>query len=118
MYLNLYNTREAGPLRQRRILRPPILRRISGGNDAAFSTAIRRVVRRIADGISGVYPPDHPAKLPGNLRAIARRLIGCYRAFARPMSRKFPPHCRRLSAGITGEVSGHTPVTFPSYARH
>ena len=118
MFLKPFNTGQAEPLRQRRILHPPILRRISGGNDAAFPSAIRHAIRRIAGGISGVYPPDHPAKLPDNLRAIARRLIGCYRAFARPISRKFPPDCRRLSAGITGAISGQSPVTFPSYARH
>ena len=118
MYLNRYNAREAEPLRKRRILRPPILRRISGGNGAAFPSAIRRIVRRIASGLSGVYPPVHPAKLPGNLRAIAGKLIDCHRAFARPISRTFPPHFRRLSAGIAGAVSGHSPVTFPSYARH
>ena len=118
MYLNLFKTGQALPLRQRRILRPPILRRISGGIDAAFPTASRLVFRRIADGISGVHPPDHPAKLPGNLRAIAGRLTSRRRAFARPVSRKFSPHCRRSSDGITGAASGHSPVTFPSYARH
>jgi len=41
---------------------PPILRRISGGNDAAIPTATRPDVRRIAVGISEIYPPDYPAK--------------------------------------------------------
>ena len=118
MFLKPFNTGQAEPLRNRRILRPPILRRISGGNNAAFPSAIRHAIRQIAGGISGVYPPDYPAKLPGNLRAIAGRLIARHRAFARPMSLKFPPDCRRLSASIAGAVSGHTPVTFPSYARH
>jgi hypothetical protein len=40
------------------------------------------------------------------------------RASARQTSRTFPPHCRRPSAGTTAAVSGHSPVSFPSYDRH
>jgi len=118
MYLNLFNTGHALPLRQRRILHPPIFRQFSGGNDAEFQTAIYQVIRRIAGGISGVHPPDHPAKLPGNLRAIAGRLISHHQVFARPISRMFPPHYRRSSGGIVSTCSGHSPASFPSYARH
>ena len=62
---------QALPPRQRRILRPPILRRISSGNADEFPTAIRQDARRIADGISEINPPDHPAILTGNLRETA-----------------------------------------------
>ena len=118
MYLNPFKREEAEPLRYRRILRPPILRRFSGGNDAAIPTAIRWAIRRMAGGIAEIHPPDHPAKLTVNLRAIAGRLTGRCRAFARQIYRTFPPHCRWASAGITAAGSGHSPVSFPSYDRH
>ena len=118
MCRNPFKREEAEPLRYRRILRPPILRRFSGGNDAAMPTAIRWAIRRMAGGIAEIHPPDHPAKLTVNLRATAGRLTGRCRAFARQTSRTFPPHCRRASVGITAAGSGHSPVSFPSYDRH
>jgi hypothetical protein len=118
MCRNLFKAGQAEPLRYRRILRPPILRRISGGNDAATPTAIRWAVRRTAGGIAEIHPPEHPATLPVNLRAVAGRLTGHCRALARQSYRTFPPHCRRASAGITAVGSGHSPVSFPSYDRH
>jgi hypothetical protein len=118
MCLNPFKREEAEPLRYRRILRPPILRRFSGGNDAAMPTAIRWTVRRITGGIPEIHPPDHPAKLTVNLRATAGRLTGCCRAFARQTYRTFPPYCRRSSVGIAAAGSGHLPVSFPSYDRH
>ena len=118
MCRNPFKTGQAEPLRYRRILRPPILRRFSGGNDAAMPTAIRWTVRRITGGIAEIHPPDHPAKLTVNLRATAGRLPGRCRASARQISWTFPPHCRRSSVGITAEGSGHSPVSFPSYDRH
>lgn len=118
MCRNPFKREEAEPLRYRRILRPPILRRFSGGNDAAMPTAIRWTVRRMAGGIPEIHPPDHPAKLTVNLRSTAGRLTGRCRVFTRQTSRKFPSHCQRLSAGITAASSGHLPVSFPSYDRH
>ena len=118
MYLNPFKREEAEPLRYRRILRPPILRRFSGGNDAAMPTAIRWAVRRMAGDIAEIHPPDHPAKLTVNLRSIAGRLTARCRASARQTSRTFPPHCRRSSTDITAAGSGHSPVSFPSYDRH
>jgi hypothetical protein len=117
MCRNPFKREEAEPLRYRRILRPPILRRISGGNDAAMPTAIRWTVCRMTGGISEIHPPDHPAKLTVNLRSIAGRLTGRCRVFTRQTYRIFPPHCRRSSAGITAAGSGHSPVSFPSYDR-
>ena len=64
------------PFAMRRILYPPILRRISGGNDAAFPAAIRRVIRRTASDIIGVYPAVYPLKCPGSIRATAGKLPG------------------------------------------
>lgn len=110
MCRNPFKREEAEPLRYRRILRPPILRRFSGGNDAAMPTAIRRMT----GGISEIHPPDHPAKLTVNLRSIAGRLTARCRASARQISRTFPPHCQRPSVGISAAVSGHSPVSFPS----
>jgi hypothetical protein len=118
MCRNPFKREEAEPLRYRRILRPPILRRFSGGNDAAMPTAIRWAVRRITGGIAEIHPPDHPAKLTVNLRATAGRLTGCCRASARRTSRTFSPHCQRSSADIIAAGSGHLPVSFPSYDRH
>ncbi len=118
MFRDPFKRKEAEPLRYRRILRPPILRRFSGGNHAAMPTAIRWTVRRITGGISEIHPPDHPAKLTVNLRAIAGRLTARCRAFARQTSRTFPPHCQRLSCGIIAAVSVHSLVSFPSYGRH
>jgi len=118
MCRNPFKTGQAEPLRYRRILRPPILRRFSGGNDAAMPTAIRWTVRRITGGISEIHPPDHLTKLTVNLRSIAGRLTGRCRAFTRQISRTFPPHCQQPSASITAAVSGHSPVSFPSYDRH
>ena len=114
MCRNPFKREEAEPLRYRRILRPPILRRFSGGNDAAMPTAIRWTIRRMAGGITEIHPPDHPAKLPVNLRSIAGRLTGRCRAFARQISRTLSPHCQRSSAGITAVGSGQSPVSFPS----
>jgi hypothetical protein len=118
MCRNPFKREEAEPLRYRRILRPPILRRFSGGNDAAMPTAIRWAVRRITGGISEIHPPDHPAKLTVNLRATAGRLTARCRASARQTYRTFPPHYQRPSADITTAVSGHSPVSFLSYDRH
>ncbi len=114
MCRNPFKREEAEPLRYRRILRPPILRRFSGGNDAAMPTAIRWAVRRMAGVIAEIHPPDHPAKLTVNLRSIAGRLTARCRASARQTSRTFPPHCQRPSVGISAAVSGHSPVSFPS----
>ena len=114
MCRNPFKREEAEPLRYRRILRPPILRRFSGGNDAAIPTAIRWVVRRITGGIAEIHPPDHPAQLTVNLRSIAGRLTGRCRTSARQTSWTFPPHCRRASAGIIATGSGQSPVSFPS----
>jgi hypothetical protein len=118
MCRNPFKREEAEPLRYRRILRPPILRRISGGNDAAMPTAIRRTVRRMAGGIIEIYPPDHPSKLTVNLRSTAGRLTAHCRVFTRQTNRTFPPHSRRLSDGIAAASAGHSPVSFPSYDRH
>ena len=118
MCRNPFKTGQAEPLRYRRILRPPILRRFSGGNDAAMPTAIRWTVRRITGGIAEIHPPDHPAKLTVNLRVIAGRLTARCRASARQTYRTFSPHCQRPSVGIIAAVSGHSPVSFPSYDRH
>ena len=118
MCRNPFKREEAEPLRYRRILRPPILRRFSGGNDAAMPTAIRWAVRRMAGDIAEIHPPDHPAKLTVNLRATAGRLTGHCRAFTRQIYRTFPPLCQRPSASITAAGSGHLPVSFPSYDRH
>jgi hypothetical protein len=118
MCLNPFKREEAEPLRDRRILRPPILRRFAVGNVATMPTAIRSTVRRMAGGIPEIHPPDHPAKLTVNLRATAGSLTGCCRAFARQTSRMFPPHCQRPSVGIAAAVAGHSPVSFPSYDRH
>jgi len=117
MYPKAFKRGQAEPLRDRRILRPPILRRFSGGNDAAMPTAIRSAVRRITGGIPEIHPLDHPAKLPVNLRPTAGSLTGRCRAFAHQIYRTFPPHCRRSSADIVAAVSGHSPVSFPSYDR-
>jgi hypothetical protein len=114
MYLNPFKREEAEPLRYRRILRPPILRRFSGGNGAAIPTAIRWAVRRITGGIAEIHPSDHPAKLTVNLRATAGRLTGRCRASTQQTSRTFPPHCQRAFVGITAAGSGHSPVSFPS----
>jgi hypothetical protein len=114
MCRNPFKREEAEPLRYRRILRPPILRRFSGGNDAAMPTAIRWTVRRMAGGIAEIHSPDHPAKLTVNLRSIAGRLTGRCRESARQTSRTFSPHCRRASVGITAAVSGQLPISFPS----
>jgi hypothetical protein len=115
---NLFKTGQAEPLRYRRILRPPILRRFSGGNDAAMPTAIRWTIRRMAGGITEIHPPDHPAKLTVNLWATAGRLTARCLASARQTYRTFPPHCQRPSADITAAGSGYSPVSFPSYDRH
>jgi hypothetical protein len=40
-------------------------------NADEFPANVRPDVRRIAAGISEIYPPDHPAHLPVNLRATA-----------------------------------------------
>ena len=117
MCRNPFKTGQAEPLRYRRILRPPILRRISGANNAAMPTAIRWTVRRMTGGIVEIHPPDHPAKLTVNLRATAGKLAGRCRVFTRQTYRIFPPHCRRSSAGITAAGSGHSPVSFSSYDR-
>jgi len=118
MYRNPFKREEAEPLRYRRILRPPILRRFSGGNDAAKLTAIRWTVRRMAGGISEIHPPDYPAKLTVNLMSIAGRLFGSCQVLTRQQSGIFPPQCWRSSVGITAAGSGHTPVLFLSYDRH
>jgi hypothetical protein len=118
MCRNPFKREEAEPLVFTRILRPPILRRISGGNDAAPPTAIRWIVRRMTGGIAEVHPPEHPATLPVNLRATSGKLAGHCRAFTRQSYQTFPPHSRQASAGITTAGSGHSPVSFPSYDRH
>ena len=117
MCRNPFKTGQAEPLRYRRILHPPILRRISSGNDAAMPTAIRWTVRRMAGGIPEIHTPDHPAQLTVNLRATAGRLTGRCRVFTRQTYRNFPPHCRRSSGGIVAAGSGQSPVSFPSYDR-
>jgi hypothetical protein len=117
MCRNPFKREEAEPLRDRRILRPPIFRRFSDGNDAAIPTAIRWTVRRMVGGIAEIQSPDHPAKLTVNLRSTAGRLAAHRRAFARKTYRIFPPHCRRASVGITAAVAGQSSVTFPSYDR-
>lgn len=118
MCRNPFKRVEAEPLVFTRILRPPIFRRFSGVNDAAMPTAIRWVVRRITGDNSAAHPLDHPAKLTGDCREVAGKLSNSFRASRRSMSRKFPPHCQRSSADIAAAHSGHSPVTFPSYACH
>ena len=118
MCRNLFKREEAEPLRYRRILRPPILRRISAGNDAAIPHAIRWIVRRIISGTRENRPPDRPAQLMVNLRSVAGKFAAGKRASRRSMSRKLPPHCHRPSAAIAATSSGYPPVTFMSYARH
>jgi hypothetical protein len=71
------------PFAMRRILCPPILRRISGGNDAALPATIRRVVRRTAGGIAGVCPAVYPLKCPGSIRATAGKFPGSVPSNAR-----------------------------------
>jgi len=118
MFLNPFNTEEAEPLRERRIWPPPILRRLVGGIAAGLPAANRRDARRTTGVISTAYPPEHPAKLPGNLRAIAGRLFNRCRTFFRQTSGKFLPQCRRTSTGFTGAVAGQSLVSLQSYARH
>lgn len=118
MYLNLFKTGQAEPLRERRIWPPPILRQLVGGIAAGLPTASRRDARRITGVISTMYPPERPAKLPGNLRAIAGKLVNCCRTFFRQTSGKFPPQHHRTSTSVTNAVAGQFPVSFPSYARH
>jgi hypothetical protein len=79
-------TWEAEPLRQRRILCPPILRRISGGNGAALPADSRRVVRRTAGDNAGVCPAAYPLKCPGSNRATAGKLPGNVPSNARKKS--------------------------------
>jgi hypothetical protein len=110
MYLNPFKREEAEPLVFTRILRPPILRRFSGGNDAAIPTAIRWAVCRMSGVIVEIHAPDHPAPLTVNLRAMAGRLTGRCQAFARQTYGIFPPHGRRSSTGIIATDSGHSPV--------
>jgi hypothetical protein len=74
------------PFAMRRILYPPILRRISGGNDAAFPAAIRRVIRRTAGDNAGVCPAVYPLKCPGSIRATAGKLPGSVPSNARKTS--------------------------------
>jgi hypothetical protein len=114
MYLNLFKAGQALPLRQRRIWSPPILRQLSGGNAARLPMAIRRNVAWMVGSISAVHPPEHPAPLPGNLRANAGSLFNRFRAIALT----FTAQCRRTSPGITSTVAGHSPISFPSYAWH
>ena len=99
MCRNPFKTEEAEPLRYRRILRPPILRRFSGGNDAAMPTAIRWTIRRMAGGISEIHPPDHPAKSdgqsPGNCREVDRTLPGICPANIPDISAALPAAIRR-----------------------
>ncbi len=71
------------PFAMRRILCPPIFRRISGGNDAALPMTIRHVVRRTAGGIAGVCPAVYPLKCPGSIRATAGKLLGSVPSNAR-----------------------------------
>jgi len=80
-------------------LRPPILRRISVGNDAAIPTAIRPDVRRITIGISEIYPPDYPAKQTGNIRATARTLPVNVRSNARKKSGRIRFEAVRVNQG-------------------
>jgi len=117
MCRNLFNPGQAEPLVFTRILRPPILRRISGGKDAAMPAAIRWTVRRTVGGIADSHAPEHPATLTVSLWSISGRLTGGCRASAWQTYRMFPPHCRRASAGIIATGSGHLPVSFPSYDR-
>lgn len=114
MYLNLFKTGQAEPLRERRILPPPILRRLVGGIVAGLPAASRRDARRI----TGVISAAHPAKLPGNLRAIAGSLLNRFLTFFPQISETFPPQCHRTSTGVTGVIAGQSPVSLPSYARH
>ncbi len=118
MCLKPFNTGQAEPLVFTRIPRPPILRRISGGNGAAIPPAIRWTVRRIIGGTLENRPPDCPARLTVNLRSVAGRFTSGRQASRRSISWKFPPHCRRPSAATTATRSGHPPITFTSYARH
>ncbi len=74
------------PFAMRRILCPPIFRRISGGNDAALPAAIRRVIRRTAGGIAGVCPAVYPLKCPGSIRATAGKVPGSVPLNARKKS--------------------------------
>lgn len=86
MYLNPFKTEEALPLRQRRIWPPPIFRRMSGSSASGLPAAIRRDAHGITLVIYAVNPPEYPAQLPGNLRAIGGRLLNRLRAFFRQIS--------------------------------
>jgi hypothetical protein len=110
MCRNPFKREEAEPLVFTRILRPPILRRFSGANDAAIPTAIRWAVCRKSGVIAETCPPEHRVKLTVNLRAMAGRLTGRCQAFARQTYRIIPPHYRRSSVGIIATGSGHSPV--------
>jgi hypothetical protein len=118
MSLNLFKRVEAEPLVFTRILRPPVLRRISGDHAASIPTAIRWSVRRIAGGNSAAHPLELPAKLPGDCREVAGKMSSGFLASRRTMSWQFPLQCRRSSVGFASASSVHPPVSFPSYARH
>jgi len=110
MYPKAFKRGQAEPLRYRRILRPPILRRISGGNDAAMPTAIRWTVRRMAGGIVEIHPPDHPSKLTVNLRSTAGRLTAHCRVFP-------PPNKPDISAAFPAVIRRHRRRKCRAFAR-
>jgi hypothetical protein len=103
----MFNTVHALLLVGTRFLRPPIFRRLSGGNAGESPTAIRQDSRRITGNYAAAYPPVHPVKSPGNFRATSGQF-----------SVTFPPQRRRTAAVIVGTFAGHIPVIFPAYAHH
>ena len=99
MCRNPFKREEAEPLRYRRILRPPILRRFSGGNDAAMPTAIRWAFRRMTGGIAEIHSAGSSGEIdgqsPGNCREVDRTLPGICPANIPDISAALPAGIRR-----------------------
>lgn len=118
MYLNLFKTWEALPLRSRRILPSPNLRRFSGGIAAGSLPGIRWQQHGAGNGIPADHPSERLAKLPGNVRVFAEMMLTNFRSVARQTSAIVPQQWRRIFGEIAAAVAGKFPITFPSYARH
>jgi len=60
----------------------------------------RRASARITGGIAGIYPPDYPAHLTGNLRATAGKLPGCVPVIDRRKTMTHPRCCRARESEV------------------
>lgn len=118
MSLKLFNIGHALPLRSRRILPPPNLRRFSGGNAAGSLPGIHCHRHGMDGGISAGHPPEHLTKLPDKFPAITRMVLNCSRSIAQQTAETMPQHWRRTFNGIASAIAGQFPITVPSYARH